>query len=177
MKKEYEIEEEWVSYEIHPETPPEGTLLKDQFPGADLEAMYNRLNEAGKPYGIEFGEITLLSNSQKALEASEYAREHGKFDEMHERLFHAYFTETKDIGDVPFLLGIAEDIGLDPNDLKEALEQEKYVPVLKKAVQEGKQLEVTGTPTFLINNKYKVVGAQPIDVFRNVLEQIKEREK
>lgn len=165
-----------MSYEIHPETPPEGTPLAEKFKGANLEVMQKQLNMSGAPYGIQFGEMKLLSNSQKALEASEFAREHGKFHEFHDKVFYAYFTESKDIGDIGVLLEIASEMGLDTEKLKKALDEGTYVSELKKAQQEGSLRRVTGTPTFIINNKYIMVGAQPLETFKRALEQIANQE-
>lgn len=177
MKKEFDIEDEWVSYEIHPETPPEGILLIEKFKGINIEAMRAQLNMSGNPYGITFGEMKFLPNSQKALEASEFARVHGKFDEFHEKVFHAYFTESKDIGKIEVLLDIARDLHLDTESLVKALENKTFVPVLKKAQYEGRKYYVTGTPTFIINGKYIIVGAQPLENFRRALKQIASKEE
>ncbi|TLS37575.1 hypothetical protein FCL54_10575 [Pseudalkalibacillus caeni] len=176
MKKEFDIEDEWVSYEIHPETPESGVSLKEKFPNADINAMYNQFNRAGAPYGIESTNVSILSNSQKALEASEYARDQGKFDQFHEEVFKSYFTEGKDIGDTNILLEIAERIGLNRTEMENALEKETYLPTLKEANEEGRRLGVSGTPTFIINGKYKVVGAQPLENFKQALRQLEATE-
>jgi predicted DsbA family dithiol-disulfide isomerase len=34
------------------------------------------------------------------------------------------------------------------------------------------QIGVTGVPTYVINNRYAIVGAQPYEVFKDVMEQI-----
>ena len=39
LKHEFDFQEEWVSYELHPETPKEGVLLADRFPDRDLDAL------------------------------------------------------------------------------------------------------------------------------------------
>ncbi len=98
LKKEYAIDDTWVSYELHPETPPAGMLLSERFKGYDLSSFYNQLRERGKEVGVVFGTHTLLSNSRLALMASEYARDKNRYDSFHENIFHAYFTEGLDIG-------------------------------------------------------------------------------
>lgn len=176
MKQEFEIEDVWVSLEIHPETPAEGVLLSERFKGMRVEGMYDNLRQAGEPYGIKFGNLQLLSNSRKSLEASEFARDHGKFHEFHEAVFHAYFTEARDIGDVQVLLDVAKQVGLETAELQAALEDGRYLPRLEQASQEAYQYGINGTPTFIINDKYKVYGAQPFEVFRNALKRIAEEE-
>lgn len=65
LKHEFAIHEEWVSYELHPETPEEGILLAERFPDYDLDALFEELRVKGTAYGYEFGDVTLLSNSRK----------------------------------------------------------------------------------------------------------------
>lgn len=177
MKKEFTIKDEWVSFEIHPETPKEGVLLSEKFGQANLEGMLETLRRSGSQYGIEFGGHTLLSNSRMALEASEFAREQGKFDEFHDKIFYAYFTECKDIGDKALILEIAEQVGLDKQELESALDSGKYKTALEEAGQLGRAYGITGTPTFIINNKYKIVGAHPLESIKNYLRNIEAEEE
>ncbi|MCY0903140.1 MAG: DsbA family protein, partial [Firmicutes bacterium] len=113
-----------------------------------------------------------LSNSRLALEASEFAREQGKFHAFHNAVFHAYFTEGRDIGDREILLSIGESVGLPRESLDEALTVQRYEEALHKGQDEGAQCGVSGTPTCIINGRYRVVGAQPIEAFRQVLRTI-----
>jgi hypothetical protein len=62
VKKIYDIEYLWVSYELHPETPPEGTLLSERFKGRDASKMYDQLRQRGKEFNIVFADRPLLSN-------------------------------------------------------------------------------------------------------------------
>jgi len=160
-----------VSCEIHPETPPEGILLAVRLPGIDWEGMYENLRRSGASYGIRFGAVTLLSNSRLALEAGEYARDHGSFDEFHEQVFHAYFTEVKDIGRLDVILDIARSAGLDAEELKTALQEGRYSAKLQAAQQQSERYRVTGVPAFIINEEHKIVGAQPLEVFREVMQK------
>lgn len=176
MKQEFEIEEEWINIEIHPDTPEKGVLLSEYFRGMDIGGMHDNLRRAGAAYGIEFGEMTMLANSHLAIAASEYARDHGKFEAFHEKVLHAYFTEARDIGDIGVLLEIATAVGLDRGELQTALETGRYEERLEQAQQEAMRYQVTGTPCFIINNRYKVSGAQPLDVFQNALRRIEQEE-
>lgn len=44
-----------------------------------------------------------------------------------------------------------------------------YENKLEQAKDLAQQYEVSGTPTFIINEKFAIVGAQPIDSFKNAL--------
>ena len=163
-----------MSFELHPETPPNGILLSERFRGYDVSQMYDQLRKRGKEYGIVFGDRAILSNSRKALEASEYARDMGKYESFHENIFHAYFTEALDIGSVEVIFSVARNSGLDANDVLNAIKDERYKPRLDAVREEANMINLTGVPTFIVNGKHKVVGAQQIEVFRDLFRKIEE---
>jgi len=134
--------------------------------------MYAGLRKSGKEYNIEFGDVTILANSRKAFEASEFAREQGKYDEFHEGLFYAYFTKVRNIGDEEVIMDVASKTGLDTLALKEALDSGKYLPVLQKTTSEARQLGFSGVPAFVVGGKYSIVGVQPIEVFREAIRKL-----
>ncbi len=169
LKKEFEIDDEWISYELHPEVPVEGGKVSDLFPGMSVDNMFNNLSNMGKKFGVTFSGTDLISNTHSALLASEYAKEKGKFHEFHNRLFYVYFNEGKNIGDVELLKSIAEDIGLDKEEMIKRIEDDLYENKLAQARNIALQYEVNSTPTFIINDKYAIVGAQSIESFKKIL--------
>jgi predicted DsbA family dithiol-disulfide isomerase len=173
LKQEYTIEDKWVSYELHPETPPAGMLLSERFRGYDLSSFYEQLRTRGKEVGIVFGDVTVLSNSRFALMASEYARDMDHYDSFHENMFHAYFTEGLDIGKLDIIAAVAKKSGLDEKETLSIVRDGRYASRLDAARKDGQLIGLTGVPLFVIEKKYKIVGAQPIETFRNLLDKIK----
>ncbi len=169
LKREFPIAAEWISFEIHPETPSEGIPLVVRLPEVDWEHTYENLRRLGAPYNIAFGTVTVLSNSRTALEASEYARDQGKYDIFSEKVFHAYFTEAQDIGRYEVIRELAGAVGLDIKELHDALRQGRYAQRLKTAQEEGRRYHVAGVPTFVINDQEVIVGAQPLAVFQETM--------
>lgn len=169
MKKEFDIAEEWVPYELHPETPAAGVLLKSVFPGLDEEKMLAGINKAGALYGVAFERIEVMANSRLALEASEFARDSGKFEEAHARLFRAYFQQGRNISEKNIILELCKELGLDQGKLGDALEKRIYSLRLEQTRERGKKYGVNGLPTFIVNGKGKIVGAQPYSVFQKAL--------
>ena len=169
LKGEYDIHEEWIGYELHPEVPEEGVLLAEKFPDYDLDALFEELRSKGAPYGYGFGDVTLLSNTRKALETSELARDHGKHDAFHAAVFRAYFTEARDIGQIPVILDIGREIGLDTDELLRALSEHRYEDRLKKGRGEGESNNVSVLPTFVFSNGERIVGLRSIETFRRVI--------
>jgi predicted DsbA family dithiol-disulfide isomerase len=173
LKKEYPIEEDWVSYELHPETPPGGVLLSERFKGRDLTPFYEQLRARGSELGIVFNTHTLLSNSRLALLAAENARDAGAYEAFHENMFYAYFTEGLDIGGQEAIAAVAAKSGLDVKAVLAAAGDRRYASRLDEARREGESLGLTGIPLFIVNNTYKITGAQPLNVFREFLGKVK----
>jgi len=158
--------------EIHPETPSEGTLMSARFPAEDIKRMMGHLRLMGTPFGIAFVDRPMLSNSRPALLAAEFAREQGKFQAFHDAVFAAYFSFGLDIGDLDVLRQIASDVGIDADALAGAVKSGKHLPMLERTKEDAARLGVTGVPTFVINDKRTIVGAQPLDVFRKTLRSV-----
>jgi len=173
LKKEYAIDDHWVSFELHPETPPTGMLLSERFKGYDLSSFYNQLRARGKEVSVVFGTHTLLSNSRLALMASEYARDLGQYDSFHENIFHAYFTEGLDIGNLNVIADVAGKSGLDEKETLSVVRDGRYASRLNETRKEATLIGLTGIPLFIINNKHQITGTQPIETFRNLLDKIK----
>lgn len=118
-----------------------------------------------------------MSNSRLALAAGEYAKEKGKFEEFHEKIFHAYFNEGKDIGDIKVLSNIAENLGLNQEEMAKKLEAGVYDAVLNSTQDIAHQYEISSTPTFIIDGKYAIVGAQPVEAFKETFLDIEKSER
>jgi predicted DsbA family dithiol-disulfide isomerase len=148
-------------------------LLSERFKGYDLSSFYEQLRARGKEVGVIFGNRTLLSNSRASLMASEFARDKGQYNSFHENIFHAYFTGGLDIGNMDVIAVVAEKSGLDKKEIFTTVKDSRYASRLDDARKEGQLIGLTGIPTFILNNKYKIVGAHPIEAFRDLLDKNK----
>lgn len=164
---------EWLGLEIHPETPSSGVRLNERFSKSNLDSMLKNLNRSGSLYGINFGRLERMPNSHNALEAAEFARSHGKLKEYHSSLMDAYFRDLKDIGNLDVLGDLGKDLGLNKEDLIDAVKNKNYETVLNNSANNAHSMDINSTPTFIINNKYSIVGAQPIAEFRKILDKLK----
>ena len=175
MNQEFPLEDTWVSYEIHPETPRGGVLLEDLFgPGVGQrqESMRLRCAELDLP----FAPPERLSNSRLAIEASEFARDAGKHHELHRAILAAYFAHSQDIGDLGVLSTLAAEVGLDTDALRKALAAGQYTSRRDAAQKEACGLGITGVPTYIFAEGTRVVGAQSLNHFRRVLESLMDDE-
>jgi predicted DsbA family dithiol-disulfide isomerase len=175
LRKEFHLEDTWVDIEIHPETPAEGVSLAERFAGRDVSAMYAALTRRAAEYGLEMNQVARLSNSRLATAAGEYARDHDSYPEFSKAVFDAYFARGEDIGDVDVLARCAVAAGLDADDLRAALSDDRYAARLDAAMREAAAAGVSGVPTFIIGGRERVVGAQPLEVLREAMRRAQER--
>ena len=87
--------------------------------------------------------------------------------------FMRYFTEGLDIGNLDVIADVAKKSGLDEKETLSAVRDGRYASRLNEARKEGELIGLTGVPLFIIENKYQITGAQPIETFRNLLDKIK----
>ncbi|MGV3625640.1 MAG: DsbA family protein [Archangium sp.] len=111
------------------------------------------------------------NNAKIAAAASMAANEQGKFWEMHDKLF-----ANQQALDRPNLERYAQELGLDMGKFKAALDSNKYDAYIQADSAEGMRVGANGTPTFFINGR-QVVGAQPIDAFKNVIDDELKKKK
>jgi predicted DsbA family dithiol-disulfide isomerase len=157
-----------VSYQIHPETPPEGISLERIF-GAGFRERQQGIAERCRELGLRFEPPQLLSNSRRAVEAAEFAREAGVHGAFHRAVLTAYFADSEDIAEVEVLRRAADSVGLDADSLDQALAGGVYAGRRKAAEEEARRLRITGVPTFFIGSRPPVIGAQPFEYFRSLL--------
>lgn len=172
MKEAFSLRDEWLPFEIHPETPAGGVVLAESLPHIDWPELYARLRDMGAPYGKAFGDVRMLPNSHEVLQAGEYALEHGAFERFNESAFRAYFTDLQDIGERSVILALGTQCGLDTDELGRALDENRYAARLRAVTGEAHANGINSAPTFLIDNRYALVGMQPEGRFRQLLQKI-----
>jgi protein-disulfide isomerase len=86
--------------------------------------------------------------AQTAAEAAEFAGANGRFWEMHDLIY-----EKQDRLGPPLLFALAEELGLDPQALRDALTTRDFEPRVRRDFLGGVRSGVNGTPTFFINEQ------------------------
>ena len=87
-------------------------------------------------------------HAQTAAETAEFAGANGRFWEMHDLIF-----ENQDRLGLPLLLALTEELGLDPQALREALTTGEFEPRVRRDFLSGVRSGVNGTPTFFVNER------------------------
>lgn len=166
VREEYgdAVEVDWRAYELRPDPIP--TLDPD---GEYLHRVWNAsVYPMANSLGMKLRLPPVQPRSRKALEAAEYAREEGKFDEMHTALFRAFFESGKDIGKEEVLLEVGASVGLDREELRAALGEGWYTEKVIADEELARKLGVASVPTMFVGPAGEpferaevITGAQP----------------
>ncbi len=177
LQREFPVEVEWLPFELHPETPTTGADLRGRLGTSDRVRAYTRnIIALAEDSGIPMRMPAVVANSHRALEAAEFTREHGGFDAYHRALFHAYFEDARDIGDIDVLCDIARSSGVDDQRLRQALADERYRGRIDDVTDAARRDEVLSTPTFIYEGGFRLTGAQDYAVFESVTRRLLARQ-
>jgi len=128
---------------------------------AAAEGLRYRLTDAGT-----------TGNTLDSHQLLHLAKERGIQDAVLERLYRAYFTEQRSLFDRDSLVMLATESGLDTNEARRVLERDGYVDAVAADVNEARSLGVSGVPFFVIGGRYRVSGAQAVEVFSQALARV-----
>lgn len=140
--------------------------------------MNDAMAAMAKEVGLEYNfDKAIINNTLNAHRLLHLAKEKGVQGQMKERLFKAYYTEGLNVGDIDTLVTLGEEVGLTGNEIRTMLESDALVEEVRKDQYEAQQVGARGVPFFVFNDKYALSGAQPPEVFTQVLEKVWEEEK
>jgi predicted DsbA family dithiol-disulfide isomerase len=173
-----DIEVEWKSYQLDPDIKNEPGKNVNQYLAerkgvtvSHARQMNEQVTRMAAEAGLEYNlHKAVVANSFDAHRFSHLAAQHGLGNEAEELIFKAYFTEGKNIADIDTLVQLGTEIGLDAAEVKQALETNAHAQAVQQDIDEATALGVRGVPFFVLDRKYAVSGAQPVEVFKQALE-------
>ncbi|ASV66672.1 DsbA family oxidoreductase [Cytobacillus kochii] len=180
-----EVEVVYKSFQLDPNAPQNTTETMNQMLAKKYGQSVEQVEQMQKQVTVQANEVGLdyhlndakMTNTLDAHRLIHLAKEKGKMSEMKEQLLKSYFVEGKHVGEIESLVEIAAAVGLDKEEVTSVLASDQYKKEVEADMQEGVQLGVQGVPFFVFNRKYAVSGAQPSNVFSEVLTKVIEEEK
>jgi predicted DsbA family dithiol-disulfide isomerase len=179
------VEVEYKSFELDPNAPKETDkniheTLAQKY-GMSIEQAKQANENVGKQaatVGLTYNFDNMkLSNTFDAHRLTKFAKSVGKDHELTEKLLYGHFTESKYLGDHEILASIAESVGMDRQEALNVLhDKNAYANEVRIDESLAKQYGVSGVPFFVINQKYAISGAQPMETFLNALQKVWEEE-
>ena len=168
LAREYDVQPLWRPHWLHPDTPPEGT------PGARSPERTERLRAWIKDMAPEHYDRVLIPEKRqysfRAFEALEFAYERGLDFPYKTALYDLMWTEGRDIGEPETLMAAAERVGLDPAELKAALDERAYAERALDAVKQAHRLGIANTPTIFLG-KTRINGWTYYEVLQSVMDK------
>jgi len=140
---------------------------------AQMTAMAERIESVAAADGLGPYHVAdnLTGNTRQAHELLALAADRGFEDAAWKRLYHAHFGEKRSIFDRDALVALGVEIGLDPVEVRAVLNDGRYKDRVEADGQQARAFGSTGVPFVVIDRRYAVAGAQPVEVFREALEQ------
>ena len=157
----------WHPFQLNPEMPKAGMNRKEyrsaKFGSWERSvALDAQVAAAGRAEGISFvhDEIERTPNTLDAHRLIWLADKEGVQDAVVEAIFRGYFTEGRDITDVPTLLDVVAGAGLDRSRAESLLNSHEGMAEIRAAEEQARQTGVSSVPYFVINNAVGLSGAR-----------------
>lgn len=170
---------EWHPFQLNPDMPKAGmdraTYLSDKFGGPEAAArVYARIEDAAAKAGtvIEFSKIPMISNTLDAHRLIHWAGLEGRQTAVVSALFKAYWREGRDIGAPEVLADIGEACGMQRAMVERLLASDADAEDIAARDADSRRKGVSAVPTFLIAQQYVVSGAQPPEVWGNIIDEL-----
>ena len=169
----------WRSFELDPRGPAErvGELaghLASKYGMAIEQAreVQQGLTAAAAAEGLVVRfDLARSGNTFDGHRLVHLAAEQGAQDAMKERLLHAYFSEGRLISDPETLLSTGAEVGLAEPEIRDLLAGERFAEEVRADERLATELGIRGVPTFIVDRKVGVTGAQPADLILEMLRQ------
>lgn len=176
----YEIH--WHPFELNPDMPAEGQNLREHImekygsSKQESDASRARMNEAGSEVGFEFNftDDTRMHNTFNLHQLLHWADQQGRMHELKQALFAAHFTNNRNISDNTVLADIAAEIGLNRSEALAVLADQRFANEVRAAQQQWRQQGIQSVPSVIFNQKHLVSGAQGVENFKSILQQLSE---
>jgi predicted DsbA family dithiol-disulfide isomerase len=180
-----QVEVEFKAFELDPNSPIEPTMMiheslakKYGMSVEEAKRANENMAKQAASVGLDFRFDEMMpSNTFDAHRLAKYAKTVGKEKELTEKLLYAYFTENKQLAKKDVLVEVAESVGIDSTETLNVLD-DKTLFANDVRIDEtiAQQYKITGVPFFVVNNKYGISGAQPLETFKDALEKVWEEE-
>jgi len=167
---------EWHPFDLRGYRRDENRDIHEEPDDGKDEAYFDQVREnverLSEQYGVD-ADIDEVpdTDSWNAQQAAFYVREEhcDQFEAFDDALFEAYWDDYRDIGDVDVIVAVAEDMGLDADEIREAVTDEAWADRLEEQFQEARDRGVTGVPTFAADG-HAARGAVPPEQLERLIE-------
>jgi len=175
MRPDWPVRVRWRPFFLNPHLPPEGvdraTYVRRKF-GGDAREVYRRIEESGRTDGVAFAfdRMPRTPNTTLAHRLILFAEEQDAADAVIRALFRALFQEGRDVGRPEVLAAVAEEAGLDRDEVSEFLSSDRLRPEVVAAYRQAERAGIRGVPVFIVDREHAITGAQPPEILAGLLD-------
>ena len=177
---DHPFEIEWHPFQLNPDMPAEGadrrSYLEAKFGGrAQAVKAYAHVSEVAAAAGLVFN-FEVMERAPNTLNAHRLIHWAGierRQSLVVSALFRAYFTEGRDIGDAEVLADIADSAGMDGAVVARLLASDADMADIRSRDAHSREMGVNSVPTFIVDHRHAVPGAQPPEMWDKVIADIK----
>jgi predicted DsbA family dithiol-disulfide isomerase len=139
--------------------------------------VYSQIAQHAEDAGIEidFAAIQRTPNTMNAHRLIHWAGIEGKQNAVVDALFAAYFKEGRDIGNVEVLADIADSAGMDASVVTRLMQSDEDLESIRQRDTHSREMGVSSVPTFIVGSRHAVPGAQPPELWRKVIAELREQ--
>ena len=173
------VDVHWRPYFLNDWIPREGIsreqYLTTKFGSVDrYKGIAQRVSAAAAADGLTYAmdKISRQPNTLDAHRLIRWAGGIGKAAEMKQRLMDLYFTEGADLTNHAVLVQAAADVGLDPEDVRAALQSDQDVADVEREAASAKEAGIEGVPCFILDGKFAISGAQAPEYLAEAIERV-----
>ena len=168
---------EWKSYQLDPSAPLGQTTnvfetLSKKYGRShdEIKAMNTQITEIAASEGLTFDfDRYQPINTFDAHRVLHLAKSLGLGDATKERFLKAQFTEGERLEDHETLVRLAVEAGVPESDVRRVLASDEYAADVRADVRELQSFGGGGVPFYVVDRRYGISGAQPVEVFLNTL--------
>jgi predicted DsbA family dithiol-disulfide isomerase len=182
LRDEVQIDIVYRAYQLDPTASPgQATPVIEayakKFGGLErAEQIIAQVSGVAADEGLDFHmDRALRANTLLAHRLLWLAEATGDQYALKERLLKAYFVDGLNVGDPEVLARCAGEVGMDADKVLAFLESNDGAEEVRRQLQFAAEAEITAVPTFVIDGKWAIPGAQDPDTFVNVIHRLLER--
>ena len=170
------------AFQLDPSPVPQPLPIKEalaaKFGGRDqAERMFAHVTALAAADGLRLDfDRAIVANTFDSHRLIAWAAVRGRQAAMLDALQRAHFADGVDLGSRPALAAVAVEVGLDPSAALAFLESDAAADAVQADLDEAGELGISSVPTFVIEGRYAVQGAQEPATLRAALEEIARRE-
>ena len=177
-----DVEVQWRSFQLNPEQPRGARTTHDEYLAAKLRTTREQVHQlnarvvglaAAEGLHYDFDRYQVI-NTFDAHRVAHLGKSLGLDDQVQERFLAAQLEQGEVLDNPETLARLGEEVGIPAAETHRILASDAYAAEVQADIDEAHALGINGVPFFVIDRRYGISGAQPVELFLQALTQARE---